>query len=357
MATAKRIKHDREKRQQSIFAQIRREAKNEHAKIYTRIEDLFADGVITPTEIVVAWAKRGKGKSALAAWFQREFMKSAMAQRSVRIAQNLCNELNQAGYNLHPPKDHCVLVDTSFEEKTFFGKRCAYRFNSKRWGLPNDKFETDPIMPGGQYFFDEGQKGIFNSKDKTDPHVSAACELSRQIDLFLFISTQRPKRIALDIRDLSVFFEVLPVHGVKSQYGHTIGAWWEVNLIYDNGNLESYLDSRDERLIDKTIIIYTPNNPWLWYDSKYFRYEFFKGFENKDFILEKCKQIESVDDLINHLSASTEAEEKDKPAERQKKALQAMEKEIELLKKTMVEFAHMAKSAEEKKKEDTQIGT
>lgn len=355
--TAKKIRKQREERRRDVFKEIRSQAKHKNAKIYTRIEELFDDEIITATEIIIFWAKRGKGKSALSAWFEREFMKPSQARQSLHIARELCEELNQIGYNLHPPKDHTVFVDTSFNEKTFFGERSAYKFKSSRWGLPNEKFETDLIMPGGKYFFDEGQKGILDSHSGApDVAVSACAELSRQIGLFLGISTQRPMRIHIDFRDLATFFEVLPVHGVKNAYGRTSGAWWEINIIYDSGKVEDYLKSKDEELIDKTIIIYSPASPWKWYDTKYFRYEFFKNSQDKQFVLEKCSTIQTPEELAQFMQELAEepatTNKKQETTLQQRKRIKTMEEEIELLKKTIVKIGHYTEEQERKSKRE-----
>lgn len=329
-------------------------------KTYTSLRDLFNDKIITPTEILVIWAKRGKGKSSLAGWFESEFMKRTFAVRDVARAKDICNKLIPLGFNLCPPEDHCVFVDTSFEENRWLSKKSAYTFNPFRWGLPNDIHDTDPTVPCGKYFFDEGQ-GVFDSH-ATAPatFVSGAMEFSRQLELFIAIMTQRPKRIHKDVRELSTFFEVVGSYPEFNKFGKIISVTWEVNIIYDDGKLDKYVTDKEESLIDKKIKIKYQGNIYKCYDHQRFLWEFFKFSPDKQFVLEKSQRIEDEDSLRNSFKRRVidvpetyRGGAKKESASVQKKTIKTLEEEVVLLKKMVVELSQYAKSNQ--MKEDKKV--
>lgn len=266
-------------------------------KTYTSLQDLFADGIFAENDIVILWGKRGRGKSSLAGFFMSEFMKPVQARRDVHLAHQIANKLRLAGVNIEVPNDHTVFCDTFFGQKRFLREsNNAYTFDPLRWGLPNDIHPTDPICLCGRYFFDEAQD-IFDSHISALPtFVTKGFELGRQANLFACIIAQRPKRIHIDIRDLSTFVEVVGIEKEYNKYGRIIGVTWELNIIYDNSILENYLSSRDPKLIDKTIKIKYKGNIFACYDTNYFLPMYYRETKfrknNEVYVFEKSKRTE-----------------------------------------------------------------
>ena len=294
-------------------------------KVYESILDIFEDGIISPTEIVVIWGKRGSGKSSLAGFFMSEFMRPKIAKNDVRTSQEICSMLRDAGYSLHPPTDHTVFCDTYFESKGFMKKKnVAYSFNAIDFGLPNQIHPTSLLCPCGRYFFDEAQD-LFDSHISALPtFVTKAIELSRQLKLFLAIISQRPIRIHKDIRDLSVFIEVKKMTHKYNKYGRILYSEWECNIIYDNAVLEQYLNSKDASLVDKKLKFRYNGNIFKCYDTNYFMPMFFRGFENRDFVLEKSARTQFTSEffesyLKNRVIDIPETYRGKKPKEKNKK--------------------------------------
>ena len=122
-------------------------------KIYDNLQKIFEDEIFGPTDILIVWGKRGRGKSSLAGMFMSEFMRPRQARKDVKVANSICDKLNEAGFNLTPPQDHTVFCDTYFATKGFGRKKCsAYEFDGLDFGLPNEKHTTEVICPGGRYF-------------------------------------------------------------------------------------------------------------------------------------------------------------------------------------------------------------
>lgn len=321
-------------------------------KTYENIQALFDDGIFTETDIVIGWGKRGRGKSSGMGWFMSEFMKPKIARRSVRESREIAEQLRPAGYCFQTPDDHTVFCDTYFEQKGFLRKSTsAYRFNPIRWGLPNEVHETDLICPCGKYFFDEAQSAFDSHVSALASFVTQGMEFSRQWRLFLGIIAQRPMRIHKDIRELATFVEFTGVNKAYNKYGRIIAVEWEVNIIYENGVLEQYLNSRDPKLIDKKIRLRYKGNIFKCYDTNYFAPMFVRGFEGKDFVFEKSRRTEfdeeSFKEFFSHRVIDIPDTYRGKKAKESisKTTEKGLKEEITLLKRMVAE---MAKLKEEK---------
>ena len=225
--------------------------KGQKLLVYDDILDMFADGLFSPTESIIIWGKRRKGKSSLAGKLMSEFMRPNIAKERLQTSNYICSKLNEAGYNIRPPSDHTVFCDTYFENKGFGRTNTsAYKFNSLGFGLPNDIHSTSLLCPAGCYFMDEIQDLFDSHLGALPTFITKAIELSGQYKLFLCFIAQRPKRIHIDIRDLSIFIEVVDLINEYSNFGFLQATYWVCNIIYDNANLETYLTNRDENLID-----------------------------------------------------------------------------------------------------------
>lgn len=261
-------------------------------KKYDELDDIIPE-LFQPSDILIFWGKRGKGKSSLAGKFMSEFMKPKNARKDVRGCKMICEELRQAGFNLHPPRDHTVFCDTFFENKGYLTKhQTAYSFNPIEFALPNSIHKTSILVPYGRYFFDEAQDLFDSHLGALPTFVTKSMELSRHPHLFIAIAVQRPMRIHKDIRDLATFVEVVGLKNKFNKYGRLIETEWTCNIIYDNSVLESYLGNKDKSLIDKKVKFIYKGNIFKCYDSNFFMPMFFHNYENSDFELEKCKRTE-----------------------------------------------------------------
>lgn len=279
-----------------LFENQKKEFFKYHGKkirVYDKLEDMFADGLFSPTEVIIIWGKRGHGKSSLAGKLMSEFMRPKIAKQDIATATRICDKLNEAGYVIRPPNDHTVFCDTYFETKGFMRQsNSAYKFNAIGFGLPNDTHPTSLICPCGRYFFDEIQDLFDSHAGSLATFVSKAIELSRQYKLFLCFIVQRPMRIPKDIRELAIFIEAVELQNVYSQYNHLLSTYWICNIIYDNAMLESYLTTRNEGLIDLQVAIKYRGNIFNCYDSNYFLPMYVRGKENEGLVLSKTERTQ-----------------------------------------------------------------
>lgn len=267
-------------------------------KKYDSLQALFDDGIIQHSDMLAFWGKRGAGKSslmnALAVWF----MQPRNARQDLKLCEQLCEEINLAGFSLKVPPDHLVFTNTFVQSIGPRLKRTsAYEFYDIEFGLPNEIHPTAILCPCGKYLFDENQDLFDSHLGHLASFVSKSMELSRQIELFLMFSLQRPMRLPQDIRDLTTFVECESKESFYNRYGRLIRTEWTVNIIYKNAKLEAYLSSADPQYIDKTIKIVFNGNIYRCYNSRYFMPMFYAKGENSKLketalILQKCVDIE-----------------------------------------------------------------
>lgn len=265
--------------------------------------------------ITIIFGKPGAGKTSLMTHFMIEhYEKEAddLLDRCIeRIAEQNQNRLFTLPFPEQPPffSNYGVKFLVDYEEEY-----SPYFFNPYYFGIENDEFEIQYLLPCGYYFITEGQK-YFNSRKSLSlrDHVSRAFELHRQNEMNIFIDCQRPKLIDLNIRELAArFLEVMHMESATNGYDGILSSTWycrefgsaaevtdylttgeggrEIPPIVHRGNIFDAFDSYEQKkkffpkdvkgsaftllpfqkregLPDKLLKLYDPSEP-KWYRSK-----------------------------------------------------------------------------------------
>lgn len=263
--------------------------------VFKSIYEAIDTGLFDPSDVLIFWGKRGKGKSSLMTKFCVDYMQSKNNRQDVENSASICSQLREAGIaNIIPPHDHLVFIDTFARSTKGNGRieTAAYETSLKYFGVPSDNFNPSLICPYGKYAFDETQKELDSHNGSLPVHTSSAFELSRHARLFIMLAMQRPMRAPKDIRDLATFVECVNQEQVYNDYGLLLKTVWTCNIIYNNGQLESYINSRDPNLIDLTVQFEFEGNIYECYDPYYHLPAFFKGMENEGLTLHRCEKTE-----------------------------------------------------------------
>lgn len=267
-------------------------------KTYDNLQSIFDDGLLRHSDLIAFWGKTGAGKSSLKAVFEVWFMQPRNARSDLKLCAQLCDQINQAGFDLKPPPDHLVFVNT-FAQSIGPGlkRTSAYEFYDVDFGLPNDVHPTGLLCPVGKYSFDENQDLFDSHMGHLATFVSKAMELSRQPELFLMFALQRPMRLPQDIRELTTFIECVSKQSYYSKYGRLVKTEWICNIIYKNANLEAYLNSPEDKFVDKQVKFVFHGDIYRCYNPRYFLPMFYaKGPDSKlketTLTLKKCTDTE-----------------------------------------------------------------
>lgn len=194
--------------------------------------------------ITIIFGKPGAGKTSLMTHFMIELYEKQgdeLRERCIeRIAEQNQDRLYALPFPDQPPffSNYGVKFLVDYEEEF-----SPYFLNPYYFGIENDEFEVQYLLPCSQCFISEGQK-YFNSRKSLSlrDHVSRAFELHRQNEMNFFIDCQRPKLIDLNIRELAPrFLEVLRMENTTNSYGGILSSAWYCKEFSSAAEVMDYL--------------------------------------------------------------------------------------------------------------------
>ncbi len=194
--------------------------------------------------ITILFGKPGAGKTSLMTHFMIELYEregdELLDKCRDRIAEQNEKRLFALPFPDRPPffSNYGVRFLVDYEEEY-----SPYFFNPFYFGIGNEEFEVQYLLPCGYCFITEGQK-YFNSRKSLTlrDHVSRAFELHRQNEMNFFIDCQRPKLIDLNIRELTPrFLEVQRMENTTNNYGGILSSAWYCREFNSAAEVMNYL--------------------------------------------------------------------------------------------------------------------
>ncbi len=179
--------------------------------------------------IIIVFGKPGAGKTSLMTHFMTELYEK-QGDELLESCQDLIIEQNQERLYALPLPDKPPIF-SNFGAKIladYEEEYSPYFFNPYYFGVENDDFPIQYLLPGGYYFIDEAQK-YYNSRKSLmlRDHVSRAFETHRQYGMTFILGCQRPKLIDLNIRELTaVCIEVVRLENEVTAYGGIRSSAW-----------------------------------------------------------------------------------------------------------------------------------
>lgn len=199
--------------------------------------------------ITIIFGKPGAGKTSLMTHFMTDIYENEGDELLEKCRERI---LEQNATRLHPlPLPEEVPLFSNFGVKFTTGYRKEYSpyfFNPYYFGVENDDYPVQYLLPCGNYFIDEGQR-YFNSRRSLSlrDHVSKAFELHRQFEINIFIGCQRPKLIDLNIRELTPrFLEALEMKNETTAYGGIVSSTWRLKEYTSTADVLEYLEKGEE---------------------------------------------------------------------------------------------------------------
>lgn len=157
-----------------------------------------------------------------------------------------------------------------------------YFINGFYFGLPNEKMPEILVAPGGKVFLSEAQR-YFNSRQRGLPDYSSRLfEMHRHYGLDIYMDTQRPGLIDLNIRALCKSF--IEVMGIEHEYdfaGRIVASTFRCRAFRNNADVEEYLNAGAGNYTETTYE--NRGNIFNAFDSFNYFDEFLPP-ENKDFM-------------------------------------------------------------------------
>lgn len=181
---------------------------------------------------------------------------------------------------------HCVSAnyDMSFH-KFKYSVRYNRRINPYRLGFANPFLETHFNMPYEVICITEAQKYLNSRMSMYFPDwQSRWYEQHGHNNLDIYLDTQRPMLIDVNIRELSQFIEVVRLDVEYNCYGQPSRLVWLIRRIDNSGLLDRYLASgkKDVSCYVEDVIV-ADYNVFACYDSQSCKPKFYEGHLNSDF--------------------------------------------------------------------------
>lgn len=198
--------------------------------------------------ITIIFGKPGAGKTSLMAHLMMDLYANRGRELLKKCEDLIIAENQERLHRLPLPEKPPIFSNFSVEFLVGFKKKFSpYFFNPYYFGIENDDFPVQHILPGGAYFIDEGQKYFNSRKSGTFPdHVSRAFEFHRHFKIDIFIGVQRPKLIDLNIRELTpCFWEITGMQHETNGYGGIERTTWTIREYTSDAEVTERLETGD----------------------------------------------------------------------------------------------------------------
>lgn len=195
--------------------------------------------------IIIIFGAPGAGKSALMTYFIKKLY-IEQGRAILSSSQSRIKALNRTRRTpLTVPDRVPIYSDFKVNFKVGYEKWYEpYFINGFYFGLPNEKMPEILVAPGGKVFLSEAQR-YFNSRQRGLPDYSSRLfEMHRHYGLDIYMDTQRPGLIDLNIRALCKSF--IEVMGIEHEYdfaGRIVASTFRCRAFRNNADVEEYLNA------------------------------------------------------------------------------------------------------------------
>ena len=245
--------------------------------------------------ITIIFAPPRTGKTCLMTHllYEQAFNRERNKQMTMEILDK-----NRNGFNLSIPC-HCVSSNYPIIFKKFgYSPRSSRIINPYRLGFNNDKIWTHFNLPYECIGITEAQKYLNSRMSIYFPEwQSRWYEQHGHNNLDIFLDTQRPMLIDVNIRELSRFLEVISLNILKDKNGKIRALIWTVREIENSSLFDKYMSSgKKDSSCYREYKIIADYNVFNMYDSQSCKPKFYDGHFNDDFDYLQC---ENTDNTLN----------------------------------------------------------
>ena len=215
--------------------------------------------------------------------------------RNRQMAMEIANK-NQGGFNLTIPK-HCVSANYDITFKKFgYSPRFSRRINPYRLGFANKFVETHFNLPFECIGITEAQKYLNSRMSMYFPEWQSRWnEQHGHNNLDIYLDTQRPMLIDVNIRELAQFIEIVKLDIKYDEYGKVKSLTWTIRRIENSSLFDRYMASgkKDKECYSEEKV--TANyNVFECYDSQSCKPKFYENHFDNDFDYNKSEPTEET---------------------------------------------------------------
>ena len=217
--------------------------------------------------------------------------------RNRRMAVELARKRESGFTDIATTPIHCVSANYDMVFHQFgYTPRFSRRINPFRLGFANESVKVHYNLPFEAIFITEAQKYL-NSRMSMyfPPWQSRWYEQHGHNDLDIWLDTQRPMLIDVNIRELSRFIEIVKLRIDEDGYGRPRALTWTVRTIDNSGLFDKYMSSgkRDKSCYVETTVR-ADYNVFACYDSQSCKPKFYDGHFDEDIDYKRAEGVEAT---------------------------------------------------------------
>mgnify|MGYP006955114136 CR=1 FL=1 len=225
--------------------------------------------------------------------------------RNRQMRLELENKIQNGFTNIKTIPIHCVSANYDCKFKKFgYSIRRNRIINPYRLGFSNKFVKTHFNLPFECIGITEAQKYLNSRLSMYFPDwQSRWYEQHGHDDIEIFLDTQRPMLIDVNVRELAQFIEIVKLDILYDKYGKIVGLKWCVRKIENSGLFDRYMASgkKDtECYIEETVI--ANYNVFECYNSQSCKPKFYDGHFDEDIDYKESSDIDNtIDGYIKYL--------------------------------------------------------
>lgn len=211
---------------------------------------------------------------------------TAYDRTRTRAMQNELLSKHENGFTaLETLPPHCVSANYDMRLTRFgYTPRHNRRINPFRLGFNNDNVQTHFNIPYEAIFITEAQKYLNSRMSAYFPDwQSRWYEQHGHNNIDIYLDTQRPGLIDLNVRELARFIEIVKLDKSYDMYGNVNSLTWTIRTIDNSGLYERYLNSgKKEKDCYTESTVKANYNVFNCYSSQNCKPKFYDGHLDED---------------------------------------------------------------------------
>ena len=253
--------------------------------------------------ITIVFAPPRTGKTCFLTHMARE---TAFDRQRTRAMQNEILLKQASGFEgLQTIPPHCVSANYGMTLRKYrYSPRYNRRINPFRLGFANAFVDTHFNVPYEAIFITEAQKYLNSRMSAWFPDwQSRWYEQHGHNNLDIWLDTQRPMLIDVNIRELSQFVEIVKPDIKYDKFGKACRLTWLIRHIANSSLFDKYMSSgkTDKSCYTESTVV-ADYNVFDCYDSQSCKPKFYDGHLNDDFDYAADEPTEqTIDGYIKYL--------------------------------------------------------
>ena len=224
-------------------------------------------------------------------------MQAFNRERNKLMQRELLQKQQNGFENIKTIPIHCVSSNYDMIFKKFrYSPRFSRRINPYRLGFSNKFVKTHFNFPYEVICITEAQKYLNSRMSRYFPDwQSRWYEQHGHNNLDIFLDTQRPMLIDVNIRELAQFVEIIKLIKYTDANGNIIGLAWHIRKIENSSLFDRYMASgkKDKECYTEEIVT-ADYNVFACYDSQNCKPKFYDGHFEEDIDLNIAEPTEQT---------------------------------------------------------------